>query len=200
VLPPSFPGFRRYCPFKSPDLKKANELVAASGTRGTKVVVYTMPGYFERFGRYFVSVLRRLGYRASLTQRPLAIYFATISDTRNHVQIAFDNWIADYAAASDFINVLLSCRSFQPASSENGNRAGFCDRKIDSQIDRALSLQASSPGTVGPLWAQIDHDLVDQAPWVPMTNPKSIDFVSERVGGYQYNPQWGMLIDQLWVR
>jgi peptide/nickel transport system substrate-binding protein len=200
VLPPSFPGFRRYCPFKAPDLKKARELVAASGTKGTKIVVYTMSGYFVRHGRYFVSVLRRLGYRASLIQVPIATYFPTISDTRNHVQIAFDNWIADYPAASDFINVLLSCRSFRPASSENGNRAGFCDRKIDAQIDRALSLQASSPDTAGPLWAQIDHDLVDQAPWVPMTNPKAIDFVSKRVGGYQYNPQWGMLIDQLWVR
>ena len=194
------PGFRTYCPFKAPDLKRARELVTASGTKGTKVVVYTMSGYFERFGRYFVSVLRRLGYRASLAHRPIDTYFVTISDTRNHVQIAFDNWIADYPAASDFINVLLSCRSFHPASPANGNRAGFCDRKIDAQIGRALSLQASSPDAVGPLWAQIDHEIVDQAPWVPMTNPKAIDFVSERVGGYQYNPQWGMLIDQLWVR
>jgi peptide/nickel transport system substrate-binding protein len=200
VLPPSSPGFRRYCPFEAPDLKKATELVAASGTKGTKVVVYTMSGYFTRNGRYFVSVLRRLGYRASLVQRPLPTYFPTISDTRNHVQIAFDNWIADYPAASDFINVLLSCRSFHPASPSNGNRAGFCNRKIDAQIGRALSAQASSPDTVGPLWAQIDRQIVDQAPWVPMTNPKAIDFVSERVGGYQYNPQWGMLIDQLWVR
>jgi hypothetical protein len=24
--------------------------------------------------------------------------------------------------------------------------------------------------------------------------------VSKRVGSYQYNPQWGVLLDQLWVR
>ena len=24
--------------------------------------------------------------------------------------------------------------------------------------------------------------------------------VSRRVGNYQYNPQWGVLLDQLWVR
>jgi hypothetical protein len=33
-----------------------------------------------------------------------------------------------------------------------------------------------------------------------MVNPRVLDIVSERVGGYQYNPQWGVLIDQLLVR
>jgi peptide/nickel transport system substrate-binding protein len=31
-------------------------------------------------------------------------------------------------------------------------------------------------------------------------NGRQIDFVSRRVGNYQYNPQWGALLDQLWVR
>jgi hypothetical protein len=25
-------------------------------------------------------------------------------------------------------------------------------------------------------------------------------FLARRVGDYQYNPQWGVLVDQLWVR
>jgi len=35
---------------------------------------------------------------------------------------------------------------------------------------------------------------------VPLLNRKQVDFVSRRVGNYQYSPQWGMLLDQLWVR
>lgn len=200
TLPPSFPGYRPYCPFRAPDLKKARQLVAASGTKGMKVVVFTMTDYFVAPARYFVSLLRKLGYRASLTQRPLATYFQTISDSRTGVQIAFDNWIADYPAASDFINVLLSCRAFRAGNPANNNRAGFCDRKIDTEIRRALTLQATDPEAANPLWGRIDRELVDLAPWVPMTNPKAIDFVSKRVGNFQYNPQWGILLDQLWVR
>jgi hypothetical protein len=30
-------------------------------------------------------------------------------------------------------------------------------------------------------------------------NPRRTEFVSTRVGNYQYNPQWGGLLDQLWV-
>lgn len=51
------------------------------------------------------------------------------------------------------------------------------------------------------LAARIDRELVDQAPWVPLFNPKLPDFVSKRVGNYQYNLyDLGVLVDQLWVR
>ena len=33
-----------------------------------------------------------------------------------------------------------------------------------------------------------------------MYNVKVTDFVSRRVGNYQYNPQWGALLDQMWVK
>ena len=35
----------------------------------------------------------------------------------------------------------------------------------------------------------------------PLFTPKQVDFLSKRVGNYQYSPSGlGMLIDQLWVR
>jgi hypothetical protein len=35
---------------------------------------------------------------------------------------------------------------------------------------------------------------------VPLVTLKQVDIVSRRVGNYQYNPQWGVLFDQLWVK
>jgi hypothetical protein len=35
---------------------------------------------------------------------------------------------------------------------------------------------------------------------VNLATPSSTDFIAHRVGNYQYNPQLGVLIDQLWVR
>ena len=35
--------------------------------------------------------------------------------------------------------------------------------------------------------------------WVDMYNPKQIDFLSSSVHGYEWNPQWYILIDQLWL-
>jgi hypothetical protein len=43
--------------------------------------------------------------------------------------------------------------------------------------------------------------IVDQAPYVWLANPIDAEFVSERVGNYQYSQQLGSgLLNQLWVR
>ena len=46
---------------------------------------------------------------------------------------------------------------------------------------------------------QIDHAIDSVAPWAPLASTNWIDFVSSRVGNYQYNVQTGSLLDQMWV-
>ena len=38
------------------------------------------------------------------------------------------------------------------------------------------------------------------AAWVPIVNPREAVVVSRRVGNVQANTEWGVLIDQMWVR
>jgi hypothetical protein len=42
--------------------------------------------------------------------------------------------------------------------------------------------------------------VVDQAVWIPLVNPRLIDFVSARVRNYQFHPYWGIIADQLSVQ
>jgi len=67
-------------------------------------------------------------------------------------------------------------------------------------ITRARALEVTDPALASSLWTRVDREVVDQAPVVPLVNPKQVDFLSGRVGNYQYSPQWGVLLDQLWVR
>jgi len=206
ILPPDFPGYHRYCPYTAqpngngtwsrPDLAKARELVAASGTKGTTVTVWTPGG---PWGPYLVKLLNSLGYRA--TVRTLgADFFSKASDSRTRMQIGFSYWADDYPAASDFLNTLLSCHAFRPDDPQNNNNlAEFCDPRIDRLIQRALNAQTSDAESANTLWAKVDRQVVNQAHGYPLTNPRVIDFVSRRVGNYQYNPVWGILLDQLWV-
>jgi peptide/nickel transport system substrate-binding protein len=47
---------------------------------------------------------------------------------------------------------------------------------------------------------RFDRAIVDQAPTVPRYTLRTVDFVSKRVGDYVYNPEYGVLFDQRWVR
>ena len=79
-------------------------------------------------------------------------------------------------------------------------RRRACNPRIDRWVGQALAKQATNPDAARRLWQRIDRQTVDQAPWVPLVNPKVVDVLSKRVGNYQYSLQGGMLIDQLWVR
>jgi peptide/nickel transport system substrate-binding protein len=213
VLPPDFPGYRPYCPYtaagaksgtwKAPDLAKARALVAGSGTRGTKVTVW-VDNYTTDTGQPVEKLLRSLGYRASIKVIQNGkgfIYFNVVGDSGKKAQIGIWGWDADYPAASDFFRSLLTCPSFTPNSRDNSNYPEFCDPAIDRQVNRALTLEATDPAASDSLRQRIDRAVVDQAPVIPLDNPKTLDVVSKRVGNYQYSGNgFGVLIDQLWVR
>jgi class 3 adenylate cyclase len=93
----------------------------------------------------------------------------------------------------------IRCGSFVPNSGDNENTAQYCSRALEAKIERALRLQATDPVQAGPAWAAVDRQIVDQAPAVPLLVPQGIDLVSRRVGNYQHNPAWGIILSQLWV-
>jgi peptide/nickel transport system substrate-binding protein len=203
ILPPEFPGFRRYCPYtlhpgppgqwEAPDLERARRLVADSGTSGAVVTVW-VPDNHRGEGPLVAKLLRSLGYRPRLKRVGDRAYdHLRPGDERHRAQAGLMSWFADWPAASNFIDTFFSCRS--PA-----NWSEFCDRRIDARIRRAIALQTTDPYLANQLWAALDAAIVDQAPFVPLVTLKQIDIVSKRVGNYQFHPKWGVFLDQLWVR
>jgi peptide/nickel transport system substrate-binding protein len=67
-------------------------------------------------------------------------------------------------------------------------------------MDQAEAKGVTDTNAANSIWQTVDHEMTDQAPWVDLFNPKQIDFLAKRVGNYQWNPQWYILIDQLWVK
>jgi peptide/nickel transport system substrate-binding protein len=200
ILPPQLPGFRRYCPYPR-DLSRARRLVAASGTAGMRVRVWGATGSSQdaASGRYVVSVLRSVGFRATLRLLPPSRFLSYTGDSRNHAQVIQGTWGAAWPSASNFI-ARLGCRFFIPASPESANGSEFCDPALDRLTDRAMALAPRDPVAAHALWARLDRELTDRAIWLPLATPTTTDIVSGRVHNYALHPIWGALVDQLWVR
>src|SRR5262249_46791220 len=120
VLPPNFVGYRPYCPYTanpSPsgawtatDLSRARELVRRSGTAGQAVTVW-LPDWMQvstAAGRYVVSVLDSLGYRAHMRrhENPYPL------EDRLRIQVGFAPWAADFTAPAGFFVQELTCDSY----------------------------------------------------------------------------------------
>jgi peptide/nickel transport system substrate-binding protein len=209
VLPPGFPGHVDFCDYtkgggatwSAPDIDKAKQLVQQSGTAGQEVGVVVQDDEVNKsIGEYLQSVLNQIGYKAVLKPLSADIQFTYIQNTKNKVQLALTSWYQDYPAASDFLNVLLSCASFTPGSDSSINIAGFCDKGVDAHMKTALAAEQTDMTNADQLWGQIDQEIMKKSPVVPVFNPKLIDFISKRVGNYQFSKQYYMLVGQLWVK
>src|SRR6266516_1711040 len=212
ILPPNFPGYAPYCPYTAgsdhtkwtaPDIAKAKQLVQQSGTAGMKVVANsTNDESGKALAAQMVSDLNKIGYKASSQLLAGGIQYPFVQNSSNlhKWSVGWSAWYQDYPAPADFLNVLLGCGNIHPGSDASPNIAEFCDQSIQAQMTQASSLALSNPTAANNLWAKVDHEVTDQAPWVDLYNPKQIDFLSKRVQGYQWNPQWYILIDQMWLK
>jgi peptide/nickel transport system substrate-binding protein len=214
MLPPGLPGYQRYCPYTldpnpsgtwlAPNLAKAERLIAASHTRGTPITIWDLGPFQTDYTpayAYLTSLFDRLGYPTRV------IDFANnvaangqFSDSRMKVQAAINELGASYPSASQLLDPSFGCRYFVPDSAVNTNGSEFCDPKLDAQMNSALAAESNNSPSAAALWAQADRTATDDAPAVPLTLPSETDFVSARVGDYQYSFQQGALLDQLWVR
>ena len=128
-------------------------------------------------------------------------YWDAVGDSRNRAQIGFDGWAGGYPDPASFLVELFSCPGSLPGSPNHPDASQFCDPGIDRQMRRAQAEQLSDPTGSRALWQRVDREITDAAPWVPLMASKNVNFLSKRVGNYQYSPAAiGMLIDQLWVR
>jgi peptide/nickel transport system substrate-binding protein len=211
ILPPNMLGYAPYCPYTaSPssagrwagsDMTKARQLVAASHTAGMPVKLYALNDTNDTAtALYLQTVLKQLGYNATVKTLNTNSFVGVAFNSSFHPQAALYAWADDYPAPSDFLYGALSCNAFTPATSASSNLAEFCDPSIDSQMRHALAVQLTNKAAAGPLWASVDRSVTDMAPWAALFNPKLPNFVSSRIGGFQFNPVWYWLIDQSYVK
>jgi peptide/nickel transport system substrate-binding protein len=207
--PPSLFGYTPYCPYTAhptpsgrwtaPDLSAARALIHQAHADGDPVTVFA-PQEDPAPGALMARTMRAIGLRARLRvfPRPGIAYYNYIGTRANRVQAGLEGWNVDYPEPSNLFTELLRCSDATPVHSLD--ESGFCDHGIDQEMDAALRLQEADPASARLLWARIDREITDRAPWVPLTNDRLYDVVSQRVGNYEHHPQFGLLIDQAWVQ
>jgi peptide/nickel transport system substrate-binding protein len=212
VLPPDVLGYQPYCPYtlnpnragdwSAPDLAAAQRLIAESHTRGTPITLYSGPGYmtpdFTPAARYLASLLAKLGYPTHVKSFSSSYdMWKEMNDPRAKAQALDIPEVPTFPAPSQFLGpTSTSCQ----ARAQGSNVFEFCDPGFDATVRSALAAQAAGSPAAATLWAKADREFTDQAPQVSLVTPSITDFVSHRVGDYQYSPQLGVLLDQLWVR
>jgi peptide/nickel transport system substrate-binding protein len=200
ILPQGWPGYQPYCPYtthpdpggrwQAPDLDAARQLVQQSGTSGATVIVGPTYDRLSTIRDYLVGVLRDLGYSAPADTNTDFAYVQT-HYAGNENQLSVLEWFSGKLTPTDLLGA-LTC-------GQNDGIDNFCDPSYDALYSDARNLQPTDLAASLDKWAQADHTAVDDAVWAPLFN-EGTDFVSSRVGNYQYHLFYGALLDQMWVQ
>jgi ABC-type transport system substrate-binding protein len=201
-LPPTMPGYRSYCPYtvnpdefghwSGPDVVEGQRLADASGAKDASMVVGPTFPQFNASSDYLASVLKNLGYAPSVEKvDTLQDFFDTFNPA--HTAVWLTGWTPDYLNPSNFL-ALFKCP-------DNGGdtHINHCDPAYDAAFDHALGLQVTDQAAAVAEWQALDKQVTDDAMALPVNNAGA-DFVSARVGHYQYNPFYEALFDQMWVQ
>jgi len=172
-------------------------LIAASGTRGMRVRVWTDTSK-RPWGAYFAGLLRRLGYRATVRVLPAGFpYFQTVGDSRTRAQIGVFGWLADYPSPATFHDPTFSCAGRQPASPGNLNLSQLCSPALDHLVARATTARGPAAEAA---WRRVQLRMAALAPAVPLVFERRTVFSSARAGDVQQNPMLGTLLERVWVK
>ncbi len=198
TIAPGLFGHRQYCPYTAdpgtnapwvaPDPRRARLLVDASGTRGAPITIWDISdtGHAEPLIPYLTQLLGNLGYRAAVRVLTPEQFNHTTPDARQTVDLLPVTFGPDYPTPAEAYDLFLACNG-----AYNFNQ--FCNPRLDSEARRAENDKVLAPRTSALLWANIDHQLVDTAAWVPLSSQRIIDIVSSRLTNYQLSPIYNFL-------
>ena len=134
--------------------------------------------------------LEQAGFKVNLKPQPFGVAINTMGTKGNEMDAFAIGWIADYFDPFDFINVLLDGRTIQDKN--NNNYSYWNDAKYNKLMTAASQLTGQARYTA---YGKLDVDIMkNAAPWIPMFNFTSRDFVGPRVENVIYHPVYGHLI------
>ena len=175
-LQPAWAGWSR-----EQRLAEARRLYARAGYSAQRPlqteILYNTHDYHQKIAVVVAAMWKQfLGVQTRLHNEETKVFLQSRRD-RRRTQIFRGSWISDYDDASSFLELL--------AGSNPRNDTGYNSARYDSLLARAA---LESTEARAELLLQAQHQLLDDAPVIPIYFYVTKHLVSARVSGWQDNP------------
>lgn len=188
ILPPGMPGFSAEIKGLRYDPAKAKQLLQESKYQGRLPrVVMTLSGQGQNVGPTIEAMLemwkQALGVEVEVEQVETATFFQDVR--RGRYQMWNQGWSADYPDPENFLDIHFYSESRQ-------NETGYKNSDVDQLIIQART-ERDQPRRFA-LYGQIERQLLQDSPWIPLFHDSSARLVKPYVKGWQ---EPGLVIPRL---
>ena len=134
--------------------------------------------------------LKQMGLNPKLKPQPFGVAIKTAGDKHGDFDAFLIGWLADYPDPFDFINVLMDGNNIQDTN--NSNYAYLNIAKYNTAMNAAARLSGNPRYEA---YGKLDVDLMkNAAPWAPMYNGNTREFIGARLTNYIYHPVYAAAI------
>ena len=197
IVPNTFGAAYKPHNFYSYNLAKAKQLVAASGTKGMAVQVWSSSTDPQpQAAQYMASVLDSLGYKATVKTMSEGIYYDTVSNQATDPQVSYNEWDEDFPEGEDYVDSQFNGRYIVKVG--NNDNSNLNVPALNAQMNAARMMPVGSARDAA--WARLDAEIMKtQAPEVPFMDRNFPKFYSTRLHGIVFNGTFYELFPSMWL-
>ncbi len=179
VLPPTYPSYTKLNLYPH-NIAKAKALIQQAGVAGTTVTVWgRQVSDSVTATELYASYLEAIGLKTDIKILPRATYYTTIGNADTKAQTGWARWLEDYPHPLDWFDVLLNGNRITPT--DNNNFAWYSNKKTNQEIE-SLKRAPVLTDAVNGRWAQVEKEIMQQAPWAPWSNRVFPEFFNNKMG------------------
>jgi peptide/nickel transport system substrate-binding protein len=197
-LPPQLPGYRdeSIYPLGRPDLERARSL-ADGHTRSRKAILFTCGAADCRERAQIVQAnLHEIGLDVSVRTAPGVSPLTRPGTIRGPYDIADVVWRPDYGDPYGLLEKLLDGRAIR--DTDTSNLSYFSSPAFDARLDRVEALSGPERyAAFGKLDAEVARE---SAPLAAYAVLNARVYLSDRVGCFSFNPEFGVDVAALCLR
>lgn len=175
ILPPGMPGYRKFELYPH-SMAKAKRLIEDADPADRDITVWTeSENPSDEAAEYYADVLSKLGFHTTLKKLGSDNYFTVIGNASTpDLDTGWGNWFEDYPHPNDFFQPMLSGESIGYTNLSQFDEPAL-DAKIRQLAERPLDRAEEER------YAELDREIMEQAPLAPYGNRTFPTFVSGEV-------------------
>jgi ABC-type oligopeptide transport system substrate-binding subunit len=190
ILPPGIPGFKDFnaypLRFTDANLNKAKQLMG--GRTGKFLLLHGNTAAPRAEGQIVKFNLSKLGIDVETQALASGPLVAKAGARGEDFQGIIIGWHADYPDPNNFLDILLNGNNIREAN--NNNYAYLNVPALNRRMEAASALTGAKRYAS---YQKLDLDITKSyAPWASYMYSNNRDFVSARLGCYQYHPSYSM--------
>ena len=206
VIPEAVSGYKPVSLYEAPDTgdpEKAKKMLADAGVTDLSLTLASSDtARTSAASQALQAALARAGIEVTIQTLSGDNYYTVVLNDAEAPELMHGGWCGDWPSASSILPPVFGPDNLnKPTTHGENNLSRYTDAESWAEMKR-IQTEISDPEEAAEAWADLNIEIMEDAPLVPMTNDGGVYVTGSKVGTGGVTPTLGGEIDllEVWVK